>query len=257
MQYAKVAEFQARAVVHFHALIRLDGPKTATGFAPAPAGFDAAALARIVQTTVAAVQATADPAFETDPGRVLRFGAQVDARPVSVRHRDDDPDQPLTPEQVAGYIAKYATKSAADTFDAKPGQRPRCTCSASARLVEQFGAHAREESRIHYPADPSPYVRMGRWVHMLGFRGHFSTKSRRYSVTLGRLRRARRRWHTIAADAARTGTPLDVAEPGSQAPGRRRRHRDHPRRRGLDVRRRRVDHRRRRRPGPCRCRPRP
>nr|WP_284289304.1 replication initiator [Angustibacter aerolatus] len=203
------------------------------------------------------MQATADPAFETDPGRVLRFGAQVDARPVSVRHRDDDPDQPLTPEQVAGYIAKYATKSAADTFDAKPGQRPRCTCSASARLVEQFGAHAREESRIHYPADPSPYVRMGRWVHMLGFRGHFSTKSRRYSVTLGRLRRARRRWHTIAADAARTGTPLDVAEPGSQAPGRRRRHRDHPRRRGLDVRRRRVDHRRRRRPGPCRCRPRP
>jgi len=29
---------------------------------------------------------------------------------------------------------------------------------------------------------------------MLGFRGHFSTKSRRYSVTLGSLRKARATW---------------------------------------------------------------
>ena len=29
---------------------------------------------------------------------------------------------------------------------------------------------------------------------MLGFRGHFATKSRRYSVTLTRLREARRHW---------------------------------------------------------------
>jgi hypothetical protein len=32
---------------------------------------------------------------------------------------------------------------------------------------------------------------LGRWVHMLGFRGHFVTKSRRYSTTLGELRAAR------------------------------------------------------------------
>lgn len=35
---------------------------------------------------------------------------------------------------------------------------------------------------------------MIRWVAMLGLRGHFATKSRRYSTTLGRLRSARRRW---------------------------------------------------------------
>ncbi len=29
------------------------------------------------------------------------------------------------------------------------------------------------------------------WAHMLGFRGHFSTKSRRYSTTLGALRQTR------------------------------------------------------------------
>ena len=31
-----------------------------------------------------------------------------------------------------------------------------------------------------------------RWADMLGFRGHFASKSRRYSTTLGRLRQARR-----------------------------------------------------------------
>jgi hypothetical protein len=31
-----------------------------------------------------------------------------------------------------------------------------------------------------------------RWADMLGFRGHFATKSHRYSVTLGRLRQVRR-----------------------------------------------------------------
>ena len=33
-----------------------------------------------------------------------------------------------------------------------------------------------------------------RWLHMLAFRGHFATKSRRYSTTLGRLRAERRTW---------------------------------------------------------------
>ena len=47
---------------------------------------------------------------------------------------------------------------------------------------------------------------------MLGFRGHFSTKSRRYSVTLGALRRARHRFQTLAAESAPTGEPLDVRD---------------------------------------------
>ena len=39
---------------------------------------------------------------------------------------------------------------------------------------------------------------------------HFSTKSRRYSVTLGALRRARRRWHQVIAD--NDGQRLDLAD---------------------------------------------
>jgi hypothetical protein len=36
---------------------------------------------------------------------------------------------------------------------------------------------------------------------MLGFRGHFSTKSRRYSTTLGALRDARAEWRRAQAAA--------------------------------------------------------
>ena len=34
-------------------------------------------------------------------------------------------------------------------------------------------------------------TRLCKWAHMLGYGGHFLTKSRRYSVTFGQLRRAR------------------------------------------------------------------
>jgi hypothetical protein len=35
------------------------------------------------------------------------------------------------------------------------------------------------------------WAKIGRWSHMLGFGGHFVTKSRGYSTTLGALRKAR------------------------------------------------------------------
>ena len=36
-----------------------------------------------------------------------------------------------------------------------------------------------------------PERKLAQWAHMLGFRGHFSTKSRHYSTTLGALRQVR------------------------------------------------------------------
>jgi hypothetical protein len=48
-------------------------------------------------------------------------------------------------------------------------------------------------------------------VHMLGFRGHFASKSRRYSVTLGALRRARRRAQALIAASRSDGRSLDLA----------------------------------------------
>ena len=49
-------------------------------------------------------------------------------------------------------------------------------------------------------------LRLRSWAHMLGFRGHFSTKSRRYSVTLGDLRQARAE-HRAAEARERHGLP--------------------------------------------------
>ena len=59
-------------------------------------------------------------------------------------------------------------------------------------------------------AGENSYDLLGKWVHMLGFRGHFASKSRRYSVTLGALRRARRRAQALIADARANGRPLDL-----------------------------------------------
>jgi hypothetical protein len=160
-------------------------------------------LSRLVSQATRGVEFTAPPVHGADTARVLSWGRQLDVRVVREGHRTDDPDLPLVPEQVAGYLAKYATKDAASLHG--PGEqkphlsRLRGTCR---RLAVKARRH-----------DPnSPYLLLGKWAHMLGFRGHFSTKSRRYSVTLGALRRARRRFQILAARSRQAGEPLDVRD---------------------------------------------
>jgi hypothetical protein len=113
VQYAKVAEYQQRGIVHFHGLIRLDGPKTDDGFALAPADLTGALLAHLVEQAAAGVVFDAPPLHEGDVVRRLRFGAQLDAPPIAAARRTDDPDRALSPEQVAGYLAKNAAPPAA------------------------------------------------------------------------------------------------------------------------------------------------
>jgi hypothetical protein len=142
---------------------------------------------------------------------VLAFGAQVDSRPVNVGHRTDDPDGPLNAEQVAGYLAKYSTKSAKDTVN---GQASNPHLSRIQAVAAEFATLVEDEwVANHMPCalKDLPYGLLGKWHTALGFRGHFATKSRRYSVTLGALRRARRRAQVLIADAQRTGTPVDLA----------------------------------------------
>lgn len=116
-------------------------------------------------------------------------------------------------ERVAGYLAKYATKAASDTTgDGRTTAhyvRLREECHRIAAYAYGRAAAQRRAGNFEYI---DPYALIGKWAHMLGFRGHFSTKSRGYAVTLGRLRRARRRWQTLTAEAARTGRPIDTAD---------------------------------------------
>jgi hypothetical protein len=202
LQYAKVAEYQVRGAVHFHALIRLDGPPAVDRYGPAPGEVTASILAMLVEQVAAEVTLVAAPVAPDGTTRVLAFGAQVDTRVVLASRRTDDPDAPLSAEQVAGYLAKYATKSATDT-EARANPHLRRLHATARDLAAQAGA-------AHDPT--SPYLLLGRWAHTLGFRGHFSTKSRRYSVTLGRLRRARQRAQIRIAAAARAGTTVDLRD---------------------------------------------
>ena len=203
LQYAKVAEYQLRGAVHFHALVRLDGPQTPDGFAPAPASVTAPVLAALVEQAATGVRVTAPPVHDDDPARVLAFGAQVDTRPVRTSRRTDDPDRSLTPEQVAGYLAKYATKSTGDT-EAKD--------NAHLRRLEATARHLAGRATTVDEDGNAPYGLLGKWAHTLGFRGHFATKSRRYSVTLGQLRRARQRAQARIAEANRAGTHVDLRQ---------------------------------------------
>ncbi len=188
VQFAKVAEFQRRGIVHFHALIRLDGAPTDTDAYPAPAvHVDSATLAELVLDAARSVWCDAPPVDVNDQPRRMRFGAQVDARPVTGAADRDRHGPQLHPETVAAYIAKYATKAAADLpTDSDGGNQHLRRLQTT---LHQLGCRA---TIAGLNSGEQPYQGWGRWQGMLGFRGHLATKSRRYSVTLGRLRQARR-----------------------------------------------------------------
>jgi hypothetical protein len=178
VSFVKVAEFQRRGVVHFHALIRLDG--SGEDYQPPQISVDAVRLAEVIRQAAALVRLTVP--VPDGPGLVLRFGTQLDTQTVN-----GGPVGELTPEHAARYIAKYATKSAED-FGL--GER-RITPEALALLdiPDHVGRMVRTAWQLgEHPA----YEGLRRWVHMLGFRGHFASKSRRYSTTLGAIRRERR-----------------------------------------------------------------
>jgi hypothetical protein len=212
VSFAKVAEYQKRGAVHFHTILRLDAA-TDCGcqacVAPPPAGFTAELLERAVRQ-VAATVAVPCPMVEEDQGVTLiaRWGEQLDVRRITEAGNEGD----LSAEQVAGYIAKYATKATEAlgvTLDHRIGEAELGDLDLPAHVAELVRAC------LELGARPSlARLRLGKWAHMLGFGGHFSTKSRRYSTTLGALRRTRvayairrRRGDTVPLDA--WGRPED------------------------------------------------
>ncbi|MGW4991512.1 replication initiator [Streptomyces mirabilis] len=182
LSYAKVAEYQRRGLVHFHAVIRLDGPE---GPASTPPGWATTALlSDVVHSAVARVSLTA-PGREVVGARALRFGEQIDVRPISAFGTGER----LTSAAVAGYIAKYATKGA-ETAGAVDGRIRR----ARDLVLLPVRPHVlRMIGTCWWLGGLTDFESLGlrRWAHMLGYGGHFSSKSRRYSTTLTALRQAR------------------------------------------------------------------
>ncbi|MET8146207.1 replication initiator [Sphaerisporangium sp. NPDC005288] len=180
LSYAKVAEYQARGLVHFHAVIRLDGPDGPD--APPPDWASVPVLQEAIGEAAAAVSV---PVPDDGPAFVARWGRQLDVEPIYVASSLEG----MADQRVASYIAKYATKGAesAGTVD-RPIRQVRDV--AYVEVTE----HARRMIYTCFVLSDLPAYRLvplRRWAHMLGYRGHFSTKSRHYSTTLGALRRVR------------------------------------------------------------------
>ena len=117
--------------------------------------------------------------------------------------------QELTERAVAAYIAKYATKGAETATGAL--DRPIRFLAELAQL--DITDHARRMIRTAWTLGARKELeelRLRAWAHMLGFRGHFSTKSRRYSTTLGALRTARAEWRRAQATTSETSEVLNT-----------------------------------------------
>ncbi|MEU6200447.1 replication initiator [Streptomyces sp. NPDC047061] len=229
LSYAKVAEYQKRGQVHFHAVIRLDGPTGPTSTPPAWATtglLDHAVRAAATRTRVhhdgeppKQPQPTGDahaaPPQDSDrAGRlVFRFGRQIDVR--AIRGTDFTGDGPVTDRHVAAYIAKYATKGAETTTG---------TLDRRLRLLAELATHdiTDHARRMIHTAwhlatkRRHAHLRLRQWAHMLGFRGHFSTRTRHYSTTLAHLRAERTAWRTGRPD---TQTPASAEMQAGQTGG--------------------------------------
>ncbi|MDH2391915.1 plasmid replication initiator protein [Streptomyces sp. HNM0663] len=181
LSFARVAEYQQRAAVHVHAVVRLDGPAGPDD--EPPAWGTVARLTDAIRTSAAhvLVRTAYSPAVGELP---LAWGAQIDVRALNA-DRDS-----MSDDAVAAYVAKYVTKGARETgagadhrlltwddIDAVPATRHVRTLM---RTCWRLGGLAEYEP-----------LRLRAWTHTLGYRGHILTKSRAYSTTYAALRAER------------------------------------------------------------------
>ncbi|WP_445520238.1 replication initiator protein RepSA [Streptomyces sp. NEAU-174] len=180
LSFGKVAEYQKRGAVHFHAVIRFDGPDGPDTPPPHWAGIGL--LTDAIHAAAARVVVEVPPAGE-HPARILRWGTQLDVQPIGAFGNGEE----ITEQAVASYVAKYATKAAETT-----GTVDRRVGNKEALILLEVPDHPRRLIEACMDLHKVyPDRKLLDWAHMLGFRGHFSTKSRRYSTTLGALRQAR------------------------------------------------------------------
>ncbi len=209
VQYAKVAEYQRRGAVHFHALVRLDGydPHDKDVIHTSHPAITADHLSSYVRDAVTATTFTTAPHPRNRHGWPITWGEQLDIRVVRLAEADMDDHGQLTTNAVAGYLAKYATKATETT-----GHTSKRLTAVTIRLADrdthtdrqlqacwylgQYPIHCtstkQRQEWNHGKGKLPGWGRLQRWAHMLGYGGHFATKSRRYSTTLTALRNVRR-----------------------------------------------------------------
>ncbi|GAA3127492.1 plasmid replication initiator protein [Streptomyces rectiviolaceus] len=183
LSFAKVAEYQKRGAVHFHAVIRLDGPDGPES--PPPAWATAQLLEQAVQSAADMVEVHT-PYSPATGERDIHWGRQLDVHPI---RSDAFTESAVTDSAVAAYVAKYVSKSVGDSG----GIDYRITDAESIRLAP-VNAHLRALMAVCWRLGGLPELEslnLRSWTHALGYRGHVLTKSRRYSTTYGALRTVR------------------------------------------------------------------
>ncbi|MEH0930068.1 replication initiator [Micromonospora sp. CPCC 205558] len=104
----KVAELQARGAVHFHAIARLDGVdgQDPDAVVTPPAGFGVDELVDALRHAARHVAFHTPTHPDRPEGWPITWGEQFDLEPIAT-----DGTGEVTDGMVAGYLAKYATKS--------------------------------------------------------------------------------------------------------------------------------------------------
>jgi hypothetical protein len=202
LSFVKVAEFQTRGLVHLHVILRLDGPERS---AP-PAWATAELLSEIVAE--AAAQSWLRIVRPDGTAFVVRWGSQLDIRAIRPNAQGEGSET-----AVCGYLAKYSTKAAENAGGAD--RRLRSGYEIGRLPVTD---HARAMMATCWALGSLTqyeHLRLRAWAHMLGFRGHFLTKARRYSVTFGALRTSRVRFRMKLAFIARALAGETVFDPDS------------------------------------------
>jgi len=172
IEYLRVAETQRRGLVHFHVVLRTDGPKNAT---QPPPWLTSALFEQVLRRAVATT------AVPTGFGTSAWWGSQLELADLGATVTDA--------ARVAGYVAKYATKTTDDAFGLARRFRNReeLALARTSRHFKRLAVCAWELGKL----PELEALRLQAHAHTLGFTGQLLTKSRGFSTTFGALRAAR------------------------------------------------------------------
>jgi hypothetical protein len=172
IHYLKVAELQRRGLVHFHAVLRGDGPD-GPGSTP-PEWLTTELLSTTLEGLLRSI-------VVRGAGCTVRWGSQF----VVAGMRGDPED----PAKIAAYVSKYAVKST-------DGTNAMARRFLRRRQIEHspISPHARRLALTAWDLGERPgleHLRLRHHAHAFGFSGQLITKSQGYSTTFTALRVAR------------------------------------------------------------------
>ncbi|WP_328466728.1 plasmid replication initiator protein RepSA [Actinoplanes sp. NBC_00393] len=186
-RYVKVYEFQARGVVHYHAIFRLDGyhPDCPTAIVPADQTVTRTMFESVLDTAFRKTAYTSRAHPEHPGGWPIGWGT----RGLDLKHINA-PGADANLVKLTGYLAKYVTKSTEAT-------------GSTFRRLDQLAVDLHTDSTTHVGrliracwtlGAADGWQRLRRYAHQYGHGGHITTKSRGFSVTYAFKRLERVIW---------------------------------------------------------------